>query len=130
LLNFLPIFAFLSKASCRNIQCSHLVSAMSLGIITAIAYGVLAIVGGIMGYVKAKSKASLISGSISGLLVILGGVMQLQGQAWGLIIAAIVTAVLVIVFAMRLAKTRKFMPAGLMSVLGVVALGVMLNQLV
>ncbi len=103
---------------------------MSLGIITAIAYGVLAIVGGIMGYVKAKSKASLISGSISGLLVILGGVMQLQGQAWGLIIAAIVTAVLVIVFAMRLAKTRKFMPAGLMSVLGVVALGVMLNQLV
>jgi hypothetical protein len=37
---------------------------------------------------------------------------------------------LVIVFAIRLAKTRKFMPAGLMAILGLVTLGVMVNQLV
>lgn len=103
---------------------------MTLGIIAAIAYGVLAIVGGIMGYVKAQSNISLISGSISGLLLIFGGVMQLQGQAWGLILVTIVTAILVITFGVRLAKTRKFMPAGLMSVLGLATLVVMLNQLV
>jgi uncharacterized membrane protein (UPF0136 family) len=101
-----------------------------IGIITAIAYGVLAIVGGIIGYVQAQSKASLISGSISGLLLIVAGVMQLKGQQAGLILATVVTAVLVIVFAIRLIKTRKFMPAGLMSLLGVVSLGLMVSQLI
>jgi len=102
---------------------------MNLGIIAAIAYGILAIAGGIIGYVQAASKASLISGSISGLLLILGGVMQLQGQPWGLIMSAIVTAILIIVFGIRLAKTRKFMPAGLMAGLGLVTLVVMVNQI-
>ena len=101
-----------------------------IGIITAIAYGVLAVVGGIMGYVQAQSKASLISGSISGLLLIVAGVMQLQGQAAGLTLATVVTSVLVIVFAIRLIKTRKFMPAGLMSLLGIVSLGLMVSQLI
>jgi len=103
---------------------------MNLGIISAIAYGILAIIGGIIGYSQAQSKVLLISGIVSGILLILGGVMQLQGQAWGLILATVVTAVLVIVFAVRLAKTRKFMPAGLMAILGLVTLGVMVNQLV
>lgn len=103
---------------------------MNLGIIAAIAYGILAIIGGIMGYVQAQSKASLISGSISGLSLIFAGVMQLQGRDWGLILATVVTTVLIIVFAIRLAKTRKFMPAGLMSVLGLVVLGVVVNQIV
>lgn len=103
---------------------------MNLGIISAIAYGILAIIGGIIGYSQAQSKVSLISGIISGLLLILGGVMQLQGQAWGLILATVVSAVLVIVFAVRLAKTRKFMPAGLMSILGLAALAVMVRQLI
>lgn len=98
---------------------------MNPGIIVALAYGILAIIGGIIGYIQAQSKVSLISGSISGLLLILGGVMQLQGQAWGLILATVVTGVLVIVFAIRLAKTRKFMPAGLMTLLGVATLVVM-----
>ena len=60
---------------------------MSLGIITAIAYGVLALIGGIIGYVQAQSKASLISGSISGLLLIVAGVTQLQGQWLGLMVS-------------------------------------------
>lgn len=103
---------------------------MNLSIIAAIAYGILAIVGGIMGYIQAQSKVSLISGSISGLLLIFGGVMQLQGQAWGLIVATVITAVLLIVFAVRLTKTRKFMPAGLMAILGLAVLVVMVNQLI
>lgn len=103
---------------------------MNPGIIAAIAYAVLAIVGGFIGYIQASSKVSLISGSISGLLLLFAGVMQLQGQTWGLILATIVTAVLIIVFAVRLVKTRKFMPAGLMTILGITALGFMLNQLI
>ena len=103
---------------------------MTIGIIAAIAYGILALIGGIIGYVQAQSKASLISGSISGLLLMIAGVMQIQEQSAGLILATVITAVLVIVFGIRLAKTRKFMPAGLMSLLGLISLGLMLSELI
>lgn len=102
---------------------------MNPGIVAAIAYGVLAIVGGVIGYKQAQSKASLISGAISGSLLILGGVLRSLGQPWGLLLAVIVTVALVIVFTIRLTKTRKFMPAGLMTGLGVAALVVMLGNL-
>ncbi len=103
---------------------------MNLSIIAAFAYGILAIVGGIIGYIQATSKVSLLSGSISGLLLILAAYFQLQGQTWGSSLAVLVTAVLVVFFAFRLAKTRKFMPAGLMTILGMLALAVMVNQIV
>lgn len=100
---------------------------MSLSVIVAIAYGLLAIIGGIMGYTNSRSKISLIAGVGCGLLLIIGGILQLQGQAWGVILSAIVTAILVLAFIMRLIKTRKFMPAGLMLLLGIPALLVLIN---
>ncbi|MDF5708204.1 MAG: TMEM14 family protein [Nostoc sp. S4] len=103
---------------------------MNLSIIGAFAYGILAIAGGIIGYIQAKSQVSLLSGGISGLLLIIAAYLQLQGQTLGLIFAVLITAVLVVFFVFRLAKTRKFMPAGLMSVLGILTLGVMVNQIV
>lgn len=103
---------------------------MNLGIIAALAYGILALIGGIIGYIQASSKLSLLSGSISGLLLIFAAYWQFQGQAWGLILAAFVTAVLVVFFGFRLAKTRKFMPGGLMIILGMLALAAMINQIV
>ncbi|MBD2385388.1 TMEM14 family protein [Cylindrospermum sp. FACHB-282] len=102
---------------------------MNLGIIAALVYGILAIVGGIIGYIQANSKVSLVSGSISGLLLIFAAYLQFQGQTWALILAALVTAILVIFFAFRLAKTRKFMPGGLMIILGMLALAAMVNQI-
>lgn len=103
---------------------------MNLGIVAAFAYGILAIVGGIIGYIQATSIVSLLSGSISGLLLISAAFFQLQGHTWGSILAVLVTAVLVVFFAFRLIKTRKFMPAGLMTILGMLALAVMVNQIV
>jgi uncharacterized membrane protein (UPF0136 family) len=102
---------------------------MDLGIIAAFVYGILVVIGGIIGYIQANSKVSLFSGIISGLLLLIAAYLQLQEQTWGLILAVVVTAVLVVVFALRLAKTRKFMPAGLMTVLGMLALLVMVNRL-
>lgn len=103
---------------------------MNSSLIAALIYGILAIIGGIIGYIKANSQVSLFSGVISGLLLILAAYFQIQGQAWALILAVLVTVSLVIFFALRLAKTRKFMPAGLMVILGVLALTLMVNQLV
>ncbi|AFY50110.1 small integral membrane protein [Nostoc sp. PCC 7524] len=103
---------------------------MNLSIIAAIAYGMLAIIGGIIGYLQANSQVSLLSGTVSGLLLIATAYFQLQGQTWALIVAISITAILVVFFALRLARTRKFMPAGLMTILGMLALTVMVNQLV
>lgn len=100
---------------------------MNLGSIAAIAYGIIAIIGGIIGYIQARTQISLISGIVSGILLILGGA---SGQTWGVVMATVVAAVLVIVFIIRLRKTGKFMPAGLMIILGLVALAVMIGQLV
>ncbi len=95
---------------------------MSLGLIIALIYGILAGVGGIVGYLKARSKPSLISGIVSGLLLIIGALRAAQGIASGLWLVKIVTLVLVIVFIVRLVKTKKFMPAGLMVIGGVATL--------
>ena len=97
-----------------------------IGGIVAIAYGIFVGIGGAIGYAQAKSKASLISGSISSVLLLVAGVMQLQGSNIGLFIALVVTALLVVVFAIRLVKTRKFMPAGLLTIAGVVTLAILL----
>lgn len=103
---------------------------MNLSIIAAITYGMLAIIGGIIGYLQANSQVSLLSGTVSGLLLVATAYFQLQGQTWALIVAISITAILVVFFALRLARTRKFMPAGLMTILGMLALTVMVNQLV
>ncbi|MFP4134163.1 MAG: TMEM14 family protein [Halothece sp.] len=103
---------------------------MSVANIAVIVYGVLAIVGGVMGYKTAGSKVSLISGSLSGVILLVAGIASLLGQGWGLILGSIVSAVLIIVFLSRLWKTRKFMPAGLMIIAGAVVLVVTVPEVI
>ena len=102
---------------------------MIIGIVAAIAYGLLALVGGILGYTQGNSKISLISGGICGVLLIAGGVLQWQGIPWGLILAAAISILLVAVFAVRLIKTRKLMPALLMIIAGLLAAAGMIYQI-
>ncbi len=85
-------------------------------------YGILAIVGGAIGYQQAGSQASLISGVISGFLLLIAAYMLYGRSPAGPLLAGVVSLVLVIVFIIRLAKTRKFMPAGLMIIVGVINL--------
>ncbi len=92
------------------------------GFIIALIYGILAIVGGITGYLKARSKPSLISGIVSGLLIIIGALQALRGIGSGLVLLKVVALLLVVVFIIRLVKTRKFMPAGLMIIGGIITL--------
>lgn len=100
---------------------------MSLSVLAAVAYGLLALVGGIAGYTRARSKPSLIAGVVSGLVLIFSGVAYAQGADWSRIVALIVTFLLIDVFAWRLIKTRKFMPAGIMIIAGVAAFIAMLQ---
>ncbi|MGD1872873.1 MAG: TMEM14 family protein [Mastigocoleus sp.] len=101
---------------------------MTIGVTAALVYGIMSIVGGIIGYKSAGSKVSLISGGISGLLLIISAIIASYGSYWGLIIAVIITAALVLLFAFRFSKTRKIMPAGLMSAAGTLALILMIYE--
>ncbi len=95
---------------------------LNLTTIATLIYGILLLIGGIIGYLNAKSKPSLISGVVSGLLLLLSAFLQWQQLALGLILAQIITIFLAIVFLIRLWKTRKFMPAGLMLMISVAML--------
>ena len=96
--------------------------------IATILYGLLASFGGIFGYTKAKSKPSLISGCISGALLLISAFMQLQDIFLGLIIAKVVTTLLICVFTIRLIKTKKAMPGALMLTTGIITLIVLFVQ--
>jgi len=88
-----------------------------------IIYGVVAIIGGIIGFVKSQSKVSIISGTISGVGLLIAGAAA-QNQEWGKIAGMAIASLLVIIFMVRLIKTKKFMPAGLMILGGIATLGV------
>lgn len=84
-------------------------------------YIVLLLVGGLIGFFKAKSKVSLVSSSVFAAVLVLAqtGVFN-PTVARNLV--NVLLAVLLVVFALRLARTRKFMPSGLMLVLTILTL--------
>jgi uncharacterized membrane protein (UPF0136 family) len=81
-------------------------------------YLVLLLAGGVVGFVKAKSRISLISSLVFGALIAAAALGWL-GFAYA---GDVILTVLVIVFAQRFGKTRKFVPAGMMVVLTIAAL--------
>lgn len=85
-----------------------------------IVFGLLTIVGGVMGYAKAGSTASIIAGSISGILLLLAAFLLPDHLAVGLALAAVVSIALAGRFVPAFIKTGHLMPAGLMSVLSVI----------
>jgi uncharacterized membrane protein (UPF0136 family) len=85
-------------------------------------YIVLLLVGGLIGFLKAKSKVSLVTSTVAAIVLILTllpGVLQ-PNFARGL--ANVVLVVLLIAFTVRLAKTKKFMPSGFLLAITVVVL--------
>ena len=95
---------------------------VNIAVIATLAYGILAGLGGIWGYIKSQSKPSLISGCISGILLVVAAAIQIQGNDLGLLLSKIVTLLLVVVFVIRLIKTSKFVPSGLMLIAGIATL--------
>ncbi len=81
-------------------------------------YIILLVVGGLIGFFKAKSKVSLITSVVFAALLSLCAV----GVVFQSYMTEIILAVLLVVFAWRLTETKKFMPSGLMLVLTALAL--------
>jgi uncharacterized membrane protein (UPF0136 family) len=87
-----------------------------------IIFGVLTIVGGIIGYVSKGSVASIIAGSISGLLLLTGALLLPNYAVAGLAIDLIVSLLLAGQFVPKFIQTGKAMPAGMMSILSVIGI--------
>ena len=81
-------------------------------------YIALLVIGGLMGYLKAKSKVSVIMSSIFALLLALFNLGKINVQYF----PEILIGLLIFIFGIRLAKTKKFMPAGLMLILSIAVL--------
>ena len=81
-------------------------------------YIVLLVIGGLIGFLKAKSKVSLI------MSVAFAAALSLcaAGVIFQPYVADILLAALLVVFGLRLAKTKKFMPAGLMLLVTIITL--------
>jgi uncharacterized membrane protein (UPF0136 family) len=85
-----------------------------------ILFGVLTIAGGIFAYVKVGSMASIIAGSIAGILLLVAGFLLSAQPTWGLGTALIVSLLLFGYFIPKYLSTGRVMPAGMMSVLSVI----------
>lgn len=92
-------------------------------------YGIITLVGGIMGHLKSMSTASLITGGIFGILLILSSIGMFKNKLFSAYFAILLTLVLDAFFTYRFFLTYKFFPAGFMCLLSLAVLIVMLNLL-
>lgn len=95
---------------------------MDLASVVVVFYGLFNLVGGILGYVKAKSRASLIAGSFSG-IVLLACAYRIR---MGSMIASFTSLGIALLLGLRFLgtwfKTRRVMPDLLMILLSVATL--------
>ncbi len=81
-------------------------------------YGVILILGGTMGYVKARSVPSLAAGLVCGVIEILMGLRYTWH--WAPVVALLVALLLIFVMGRRYLNSRKAMPAVPIVVLSVI----------
>ncbi len=98
-----------------------LIAPITLGI-----YAFLLGAGGLIGYLKAGSRPSLIAGSISALAALAALALSISHKNLGIALGMILSISLFVLFGYRYAvKTRKFMPSGLLAVVSLIVLAVM-----
>src|SRR5260370_39042787 len=85
-----------------------------------IVFGILTIAGGIIGYVKAGSVASIVAGGITGVLLLVAALLLPEYRIGGLATACIVSLLLAAQFVPKVLRTGKRVPAGMISIFDVI----------
>jgi uncharacterized membrane protein (UPF0136 family) len=88
-------------------------------------YIVLLLAGGLIGFFKARSKVSLITSAVFAALLILTTLRGVFQPGFALGLANVILVLLLLVFTVRLGKTKKFMPSGLILVATVAVLALL-----
>lgn len=89
--------------------------------IAVIVYGIAVAAGGVMGYVEAKSIMSILTGGLTGVLLIIAGVVSASQPKVGYGAATVLALALLGFFVYRFMSTHKMMPA-----MGVIGLSVIM----
>lgn len=95
-----------------------------------VVYGLFCIVGGIIGYVKAQSNASLIAGLLSGIVLLICSYGIAKGNTLVLYVSLVVSILLGGRFLITLFNNFKVMPNLIMVILSVVVIIVIIVSLV
>lgn len=90
--------------------------------LTVLIYALLILVGGMMGFVKAHSSASLIAGTVAGLILIMTSTGIYYSHPWGLTVALAATSLLTLFFSYRYFVAQAFFPSGFTALISVVVL--------
>jgi uncharacterized membrane protein (UPF0136 family) len=95
-------------------------------------FGLLTLVGGIIGYTTAGSLVSLVAGGLAGIILIFAALSMQKGSRTGLYVTLVVTLALLGNFGYKILfdPTARFMPAGLMTILAAISLIILLLVLV
>mmetsp|Transcript_16420 Transcript_16420/g.23364 ORF Transcript_16420/g.23364 Transcript_16420/m.23364 type:complete len:111 (-) Transcript_16420:263-595(-) len=89
----------------------------------AFGLGGLVLTGGMVGYMKKGSKASLGAGIVCGSLLIGSGVLiSRENQYEGHILASTTSGIMALGMGHRFVKTAKFMPAGIVASIGALSM--------
>lgn len=81
--------------------------------IAIIAYAIFMFIGAFFGF-RAGSKISMIAGSVSGVLILIGDLILLRDLHNGYLFLLVVSGLLLVAFVQRLLKTKKMMPSGML----------------
>ena len=92
------------------------------------AFAALVTIGGLVGFARAASSASLVTGFLFGSALALSAYAISKKQRMGLYNAFILSLLLAFFFAYRLLVTQALMPAGLMLVLSVITAAILLPR--
>jgi uncharacterized membrane protein (UPF0136 family) len=95
---------------------------MNLGQVVLLVFAILMLVGGVMGYRAAGSAASLYAGTGSALVLLVAWFVSRTAPAAGFGLGALTSLALCIVFGIRVAKTGKMMPSGMLLVVSAISL--------
>lgn len=90
---------------------------MNLAVGMIVVFGLFSWIGGVMGFVKAGSKASLIAGTISGLLLLASAYGIFRGNRAGYFVSLVIAISLGLRFFRTWRKTHRLMPDLLMILL-------------
>lgn len=85
-------------------------------------YGVLLMIGGIIGYAKVGSLVSLLAGGSAGIIAIGSAIAMRREMAAAVWCAIILSLALTGFFAYRFVKTGQIFPAGMMTILSLFVL--------